>query len=233
MDKLAINHKVCAIIPARGGSKSIKKKNIQCVGGIPLIVRSINAAKGSKFVDRIIVSTDDHEISQLSKENDAEVFDRNPEISNDYASSEAVLIDVLNKIKINETSLPDITVFLQCTSPFINSDDIDGIINRFIETNADSAFSATIFKHFVWGKNKNNSMVGINHNERLYRKRRQDLEQQFLESGSIYVFKSNEFLKYKNRFFGNIAVYTIPDNRSLEIDDKDDLSLADLMSKNF
>ena len=222
MDKLAINHKVCAIIPARGGSKSIKKKNIQCVGGIPLIVRSINAAKGSKFVDRIIVSTDDHEISQLSKENDAEVFDRNPEISNDYASSEAVLIDVLNKIKINETSLPDITVFLQCTSPFINSDDIDGIINRFIETNADSAFSATIFKHFVWGKNKNNSMVGINHNERLYRKRR-----------SIYVFKSNEFLKYKNRFFGNIAVYTIPDNRSLEIDDKDDLSLADLMSKNF
>jgi len=179
------------------------------------------------------VSTDDHEISQLSKENDAEVFERNPEISNDNASSEAVLIDVLKKIKINETSFPDITVFLQCTSPFTNSDDIDGIINKFIESSADSAFSATIFKHFVWGENKNNSIMGINHNEKSVRKRRQEIDQQFLESGSIYVFKSKEFLKYKNRFFGNIVVYKIPNRRSLEIDDKDDLSLADLMSKNF
>jgi N-acylneuraminate cytidylyltransferase len=138
---------------------------------------------------------------------------------------------VLEQLKIKEKYVPDITVFLQCTSPFTLSEDIDGTIHALIDNNADSVFSATEFKHFLWSIGKNGPMVGINHNEKYDRKRRQDLSPQYLETGSVYAFLTSGFLKHKNRFFGIISMYQMPDKRVFEIDTLIELEIANQIEK--
>lgn len=228
MDKLPkIQLDICAIIPARGGSKAIPKKNLQCVGGKPLIVRTIEAALKSTNINRVIVSTDDKIISEVSKANGAEAFIRSAEISGDDATSESALLDVLNKLKEQENYVPDITVFLQCTSPFTQPEDIDGTINALIQNVADSALAVTEFHHFLWKTDGNNEMVGVNHDEKKSRKRRQDLPIQYLEAGSVYAMRTEGFLKYKNRFFGKITLCSIPKERVFEIDELADLKITE------
>jgi len=201
------------------------------VGGKPLIARTIDTARESQLINRIIVTTDDKEIARVAKEHEAEVFNRSEKLSNDEATSEAVLLDVLDNLKHNESYVPDITVLLQCTSPFTIMEDIDGTIYSLINNNTDSAFSATDFKHFLWMRNNSCKMVGINHNENIGRKPRQDLPLQHLETGSVCAFLTAGFLKYKNRFFGNISIYRIPDNRVFEIDTQFELEIANQIEK--
>jgi len=223
---------ICAIIPARGGSKAIKKKNLQCVGSKPLIIRTIEAARKSKWINRIVVSTDDKQISELAQTYGSEIIERPTEISGDDATSESALLHVLNKLEKEENYYPDIIVFLQCTSPFTTSGDIDGTINALINNKADSAFAATEFYKFLWKYDNNGSVIGINHNEKRIRKRRQDVNLQYQEAGSVYAFITNGFLINKNRFFGKIIVYSIPTERVFEIDNETELINANIIAKN-
>lgn len=223
---------ICAIIPARGGSKAIKKKNLQCVGSKPLIIRTIEAARKSKWINRIVVSTDDKQISELAQTYGSEIIERPTEISGDDATSESALLHVLNKLEKQENYYPDIIVFLQCTSPFTTSGDIDGTINALINNKADSAFAATEFYKFLWKYDNNGSVIGINHNEKRIRKRRQDVNLQYQEAGSVYAFITNGFLINKNRFFGKIIVYSIPTERVFEIDNETELINANIIAKN-
>lgn len=221
---------ILAIIPARGGSKGIPKKNIQSVGGKPLIVRTIETALKSKIINRLIVSTDDEKIAEISKLGGSEVMMRSADISDDNASSESVLLDVLEKLKKHENYVPDIIVFLQCTSPFIEAEDIDGTINAMVDNHADCALAVTEFHHFLWKYYESQeTVVGINHNEKKIRKRRQDLANQYLEAGSVYVMKANGFLKKKSRFFGKISIHVIPRERVFEIDEPIDLTISDFI----
>ena len=108
--------KILAIIPARGGSKGIPNKNIQNVGGQPLIARTIESALKSDLLTRLIVSTDDKKIAQISKSSGSEVMMRSAEISDDNASSEEALLDVLGKLKgigkdLNQFSLETVQMF--------------------------------------------------------------------------------------------------------------------------
>jgi len=221
---------ICAIIPARGGSKAIKKKNLQCVGSKPLIIRTIEAARKSKWINRIVVSTDDKQISELAQTYGSEIIERPTEISGDDATSESALLHVLNKLEKQENYYPDIIVFLQCTSPFTTSGDIDGTINALINNKADSAFAATEFYKFLWKYDNNGSVIGINHNEKRIRKRRQDVNLQYQEAGSVYAFITNGFLINKNRFFGKINLYEISQERVFEIDKNSDLKTANIIS---
>ncbi len=223
-------NKICAIIPARGGSKNILRKNLRSVGGKPLIVRTLETIKQSQYINRLIVSTDDDEISKVAETNGSEVLKRSPKLSGDHSSSESVILDVLNKLKMMEDYSPNITVFLQCTSPFTSLEDIDGTVKTLIENKADSAFAASQFNHFLWGHNTDGLVVGLNHNENEVRKRRQDLEIQYLEAGSVYAFLTEGFLQNKNRFFGKISVYPIPAERVFEIDDEKELEQARIIS---
>jgi len=217
--------KVLAIIPARGGSKGIYKKNIISIGGVPLIARTIKAAKESKIIDRIIVSTDDKNISEISEQYGAETLSRPMDISGDKASSESALLHVLDKLK-NETKYePNITVFMQCTSPFIEAEDIDGTILS-IKNGFDSAFSATTFHHFLWEINSEGCASGINHQGGL-RQRRQDINvKQYLETGAIYAFKTSKFLTEKTRFCGKVAIWDQINKLNIEIDTPIDFEIA-------
>lgn len=216
--------KVLAIIPARGGSKGIPGKNIKVLGGKPLVTYSINAALGAKFVTRVIVTTDDQKIAATSVKAGAEVVMRPAEISGDNSPSEAAILHVLDQLKHKENYKPDIVVFLQCTSPLTISEDIDGTVNALINEKADSAFSAIRFYHFVWRKSAKGA-EGINH-EKAVRPMRQEREQQFLENGAIYVFRTEGFQKSRHRFFGNTVIYEMPSERCLEIDEPYDFELA-------
>ena len=141
---------ILAIIPARGGSKGILNKNIQNVGDIPLVVRTINAALKSKLINKIIVSTDDSRIADVAIDNGVEVIKRPSKISGDTASSELALLDTLIQIKNRDNYVPEIIVFLQCTSPFTELDDIDGTINALVSSDADCALTVTKFNHFLF-----------------------------------------------------------------------------------
>jgi CMP-N-acetylneuraminic acid synthetase len=218
--------KILAIIPARGKSKGIPQKNLQIVAGHPLVAWSIKAAKNSTYINRIVVSTDDQSIAETSSYYGAEVVERPDEISGDEASSESALLHVLETLYDREQYRPDLTVFLQCTSPLTISEDIDSCIASLLKKNSDTAVTVTDFHYFLWRQTPDGNAEGINHNKNI-RERRQDREPQYLETGAVYVMKTEGFLQNKHRFFGKTALSLMPPSRVLEIDHPSDLRIAD------
>nr|WP_272505596.1 acylneuraminate cytidylyltransferase [Salinibacter ruber] len=215
-----------AIVPARGGSKGVPRKNAKYVAGKPLIGRAVDTLSKSQSVDRTFVSTDDPEIASIAREHSAEVIERPPELSGDEASSESALLHGLKVIREEEEYRPDILVFVQCTSPLLTTNDVDGAIETFLSEDADVVFSATDFHGFLWRPTDDGSVTGINH-DASERKRRQDRETQYMETGGVYVLDREGFEDAKHRFFGRVVPYEVPQERSMEIDRPVDLTIAE------
>ena len=217
---------VLAIIPARGGSKGIPRKNIKKLLGKPLVGLTIENCKNSAFICRTVVSTDDEEIARISKEFGAEVINRPSQISGDNAPSELALLHVLDNLAVNESYCPDLTVLLQCTSPLILPEDIDWTIQSLLDNNADVAFAVTKSHQFLWTIDNMGNVTALNHDQ-SFRPMRQSINFQFSETGAIYVMKTNGLIKHKHRFFGKLSVHVIPENRSIDIDEPIDLNIAE------
>lgn len=222
--------KIVAIIPARGGSKGIPKKNIVPLLGKPLIHYTIEAALNADKIDKVYVSTDCDEIAQSSTTAGAEIIHRPDDIAGDIASSEDAILHALKTIDASEGAKPELVVFLQCTSPFTTSEDIDSTIGAMQGANAQSAFAACDFHYFVWQIDNSGEAVGINH-DKSHRPMRQQREQQLLEAGSVYVMEVEGFIKEKHRFFGKTVTHIIPTDRVFEIDDPEDLVIAEAILK--
>jgi N-acylneuraminate cytidylyltransferase len=219
---------VVAIIPARGGSKGIPRKNIRLVGGKPLLAYNIEAARGAQTVHRVIVSTDDDEIAAVARQYGAEVVKRPADISGDTAKSEDALLHVLSYLAEHEHYTPDLLVFLQATSPLTLPEDIDGAVQKLITEQADSALTATPFYYFLWKVADDGSANGINH-DKSFRPRRQDLAPQYLENGAVYVMLAAGFQQAKHRFFGKTVLHIMPPERHWEIDEPVDLTVAEVL----
>ena len=219
-----------AVVPARGGSKGIPLKNIREVGGKPLIAYNLIQAKRSRTINRLVVSTDHRAIADVAKNYGAEVVWRPSEISGDKSSSESALIHTLEYLEQTEGYQPDLLLFLQCTSPLTLAEDMDGAVEALIRENADTALTVVPFHYFLWRKEANGNLVGINH-EKSLRPMRQDREPQFLETGSVYVMKAKEFRRIGHRFFGKTVMHVIPEERRLEIDEPFDLEVAEIFLK--
>ena len=215
---------VVAIIPARGGSKGVPRKNVRAVAGKPLLAWNIEAALGAKSVDLVVVSTDDDEIAGVAERYGARVVRRPAEISGDTATSESALLHALGALR-DEGCNPDILVFMQCTSPLTASEDIDGCVDTLLKEDADSAFTAKEFFYFVWKRLPDGSADGINHDKR-FRPRRQDREPQYEENGAVYAMKTDGFLAARHRFFGKTVMSLMPESRCYEIDTEFDLEVA-------
>ena len=215
-----------AIIPARGGSKSVPRKNVLPVAGKPLIAHTIIAALEAEAVDRVFVSTDDAEIASAAREYGAEVIDRPVELATDEASSESALLHALQVIEAQAGERPELTVFLQCTSPFTTGAHIDACVSQLNTKAADSIFSAVPFHGFVWREGAM-GMDGANHDKRI-RERRQDRAPEFLENGAIYVMRTAGFIEHEHRFFGSTAVFEMEPDTGWEIDTETDLAHARL-----
>jgi len=219
---------IVGIIPARGGSKGIPRKNLHLLADKPLIAYMIEQARLSRSVRRVVVSTDDPEIATVVQECGAEVVMRPVGLSGDTASSETALLHALEYLKESENYEPDILVFMQCTSPLTLSEDIDGTVQVLLKENADSALSVTPFHYFLWRRSKEQGAVGINH-DKFVRPLRQKREPQFLETGAIYAMRTSGFKNVKHRFFGKTAMYVMPQERCLEIDEPVDFLIAEVL----
>ena len=216
-----------AIIPARGGSKGIPRKNVLPLAGKPLIVHSIDQAKASAHVKAVVVSTDDDEIDGVSERAGAMVVRRPGEISGDTASSESALIHAIGALRAQGLDLPELVVFLQCTSPVRRSGDIDGAIGRLIDEKADSLLSVSPNHHFLWTEAGGQAQA-VNYDYRN-RPRRQDMAPQYIENGSIYVFRPQGLLDSGNRLSGKVALYKMDEEASIDIDSPLDMELAALI----
>jgi N-acylneuraminate cytidylyltransferase len=214
-----------AIIPARGGSKGLPRKNIRPLAGKPLIVHTIEHALNAKSVNMVFVSTDDPEIAVISKAHGAEVVDRPKELAGDNATSESALLHTLNFVKSDRGIEPDFVVFLQCTSPVREPADIDGAIQTVVELKADSLLSVCRSHRFIW-RDQENGFQSLNYDYRN-RKMRQNLPPEYVENGSIYVFKPWVLRELDNRLGGKIAFYEMGHWESFEIDSLEDFEFCE------
>ena len=212
-----------AIIPARGGSKGVLKKNMRTVDGVPLVERAIAAAKMAHEVTDVFVSTDSHEIADLSKRLGAKVVLRPEELAQDDSSSESALLHTLNTL-----SYSGVTAFIQCTSPFIRPEDLDEGIRKVETGVADSVFSAVEDHGFRWA-DQGDHWKPIGH-QASSRPRRQDLPSQCRETGAFYVFSAQGLRDSNSRFHGRIDCVQVPKWSSIEIDEEEDLQLANAVS---
>ena len=215
-----------AIIPARGGSKGIPRKNLQPLAGKPLVAHTIEQARAAHTIDRVLVSTDDAEIGAVAQHDGAEVIWRPAAISGDTASSEAALLHALDALQQSEEAVPELVVFLQCTSPLTRAADIDGAVHALLAEEADTALAVTPFHYFLWQQDEQGNAVGVNH-DKTVRLLRQQRAPQYRETGAVYVMRTAGFRQAKHRFFGKTALYIMPAERCLEIDEPFDLQVAE------
>lgn len=223
--------KVACIIPARGGSKGLPNKNRLLLNGLPLIARSILHARLSKNVSRVFVSTDDDRIAKIAIRFGADVVKRPPRLSGDTSSSESAIEHAVLQIKNNFNYVPDVVLFLQCTSPIRTHLEIDGAFNHFLAGKYDSLFSAVPSHKFFWKKSKNKN-VSINYDYRT-RPRRQDRVEEFIENGSIYIFYVRSFEEFKNRLSGKVGLYVMNYFSCFEIDDMNDFMICSSILSNI
>ena len=217
---MAVPHGALALIPARGGSKGIPGKNLQTVGDVPLICRSIRAAQASNGVGRVVVSTDDDAIAEAAEAEGAIVIRRPAAIAGDTASSESALLHALDELE-EQGPLENELVFLQCTSPFTTGAQIDAVLAALKEKGCNSSFSVSPWHGFLWRADGR----GINHNPELPRQRRQELEPTFLETGAIYAMGVKAFRDCGSRFCPPTRPVVIGEVGP-EIDTPEDLALC-------
>ena len=193
------------MIPARGGSKSVPRKNVRLLCGKPLIAWSIEAADASSLLDRYVVSTEDSEIAEIAINYGAQVMDRPQELATDEADTLPVLLHVLEQIEAT------IVVLLQPTSPIRDTDLIDRCIRKFLETGADSLATGFTCKYVEYGKNE---------------KRRQDIPGFFYDDGNVYVIRA-DLIRQGDRYGEHIECVLLDREQNVEIDDEFDFWLSE------
>ena len=229
--------KILAITLARGGSKGVRKKNIKKIAGYPLIYYTIIEALKSKLINRYIVSTDDTIIQKISKKYGAEApFLRPKNLSTDKASSVAALQHCVKWAEKNDNIQYDYVIELMCTNPLKNHFDIDSSLNKLISTKADSviAVNRILDQHPLRVKKiVKDRIVNFCLKEKK-ESRRQDLKPfAYLRSGSIYALNRN-YLMRKNERYGskNSRPYFLPESRTINIDNRNDFLLAEILLNN-
>jgi len=225
---------ILAIIPARGGSKGIPKKNIISLNGYPLIHYQLMNAFCSNLINDTIVSSDDKDIQDIAKniiarcraEDNTFVIERPKELAEDNVMIEPVMDHAINWYKkpIN------IICVLPPTSPLMEPKYIDEALTKLMEDDTmDSIFTASEFHGFIWGKH-----ILDDYYMRLFqrkRKRRQDMLPRFLENGGFYATKMSAYKRFGTMISGNIGMQIMPKSLSPEIDDYEDLKICEAMLK--
>lgn len=219
-----------AIIPARGGSKRIPRKNIRNFHGEPLISYSIQSAIKSKLFDKIIISTDDEEIANISREYGAEVpFMRPEDLATDTAGMHEVILHALNWLTVNNF-YPNNICCISATAPFLVIEDLIRSFDAFVESEKSYIFSSTEFnfpvqRSFVI---KNDDGVELLFPEH-YHTRSQDLEPVYHDAGQFYWGTVDAWKNEKDIYTNDTNAYLLPSWRVQDIDTLDDLKRAEVM----
>ena len=220
-----------AIIPARGGSKGLIKKNIRSLGNQPLIHWTIKSALASKYITKVILSTDSKEIARTCRSTGIEIpFMRPKKLAQDKSLAIDTYLYTIKKLKKEFEYKNDEFIVLLPTTPFRNSNDIDNAIKIFYEKNASSLISCyEMNKPISWAFSINK--FGIIKKKKNTLKNRQDEKSMYLPNGGIFILKYSQIKKVKNYYFKNTYGYIMPKYRSLDIDTEDDFKLAEFYLK--
>ena len=220
--------KVLALIPARRGSKGIPNKNVKLFNGKPLIEWTIKLALNSKIVDKVVVSTDSNKIINISKNLGSDVILRPKNISGDNSTTESAINHCINYYKNNF----EVIVLLPPTSPLRDKKDLDNAIKFFFNNKLDSCFSVSKLNDFlIWRYDKKlKKLISFNYN---FKKRgiRQKRELEYVENGSIYIFKPKLIIRKNNRIGGKFDIFNMKFWQSFELDEKDDWKLLETLHK--
>jgi len=225
-----------AIIPARGGSKGLPGKNIKELCGKPLIVWSIEAALKSKYLDEVMVTTDDKSIFDISKEYGASVpFLRPKELATDSSTSFDSVSHTIDFYKSHLGKEFDYIVLLEPTSPLRDTTDIDDAIEILLGSQKMSSIvgiSKTEVQNpiFLVEKNKNGSLVSYETKD-IESTRRQDIEDVFFLEGTIYISRIDEYISKKTFYHCDTIGYEVPKWKSLEVDDIYDFEMVKAIMK--
>lgn len=221
--------KVLAIIPARGGSKGVPHKNIRSAAGKPLIAWTIEEADKSRYIDRLIVSSDDTEIIQVAKEWGCEApFIRPPELANDDTPGVAPVLHA-----ISELPGYDYVVLLQPTSPLRTAKDIDRCIETCLDCAAPACVSVTIAAdnpYWMYTVGDGVTLRPLLQSSQFTR--RQDLPKVYVLNGAVYVANVSWLLKEQSFLCNSTVAYIMPQERSLDIDDESDLKYFEILKLN-
>lgn len=222
--------KAIAVIPARGGSKRIPRKNIKNFCGQPIIAYSIQAAQESGLFDRIIVSTDDEEIAEVSRQYGAEIpFIRPKELADDYTETTDVLIHATEWLKkANYRSKAICCIYP--TAPFISVDDLSDCLNSLMSGNWDYAFPVTEFASPIFRSFKVLSSGGLEmFYPNMFRKRSQELPEALHDAGQFYWGLPEAWISGKRLFDKKSCPLRIPKWRVQDIDTMDDWHRAEMI----
>jgi CMP-N,N'-diacetyllegionaminic acid synthase len=226
---------IVAVIPARGGSKGLLGKNIVLLMGKPLICYTIEAAKNSKYLTRIIVSTDDEKIAKISKESGAEVpFLRPTDLAKDETPSLPVVQHAVKYIENAESCIMDVVVLLQPTSPLRNEKYIDNAIEKLLKTGADSVITVCKVKHHpYWNFIANGDSLCPLINNDANPTRRQDLPETYAPNGSVYVVRRDVLFNQNSILGKDTRAVVMPVEESIDIDGYFDWFIAEMTLKHW
>ncbi len=218
---------VLGIIPARGGSKGVPRKNVLPLGGRPLIAWTIEAGLAAETVTRVVVSTDDDEIAAEAEAAGAEVIIRPADLAGDTAPTEPAMLHVLDTLRDTEGYAPDAVALLQCTSPLRGADIIDSGVRLLLDSGCDAVMTVTPIQHWYLAGQTGEDDVFAAEYEYAGRPRSQDMPHKYRENGALYVTRTEAFRRFGNRLGGEVRVLVMDPVRSLDIDTWDDFRLVE------
>ena len=213
-----MTNETVVIIPARGGSKGIPRKNLRIFNRQPLVQHAINIAKQSLYVTKIIVSSDDDEILEVALQNDVIAFRRDPNLANDLATLDPVIEDVVTKFDLQDA----VVVTLQTTSPLVSTTSLNEVIDAVKNDSQLTSFTVTETRHLTWQKNNNQFMP--DYQERL---NRQQIPPSYLETGGVVACMGVKIQQYKTRFSPPYHPIEVSEAEAIDIDSADDWARAE------
>ena len=224
--------KTVAIIPARGGSKGIPRKNVKDFCGKPLLAWSILQAKRSAAIDSVWVTSDDDEILAEAEKWGGKAIRRPAELSGDKATSESAWIHAMDTIEAASGPF-EAVVAMQCTSPLRETKDIDNGLRIYGEQGLDSMFAGALIGDFyIWQRDKAGALQSLNY-DWTSRKRRQDFSDQYVENGSFYIFKPGLLRSTNNRLGGKMGVAPMEFWKSFELDTLENWKMCEILMRGF
>lgn len=207
-----------AVIPARGGSKGIPRKNMRLMHGRPLIEYSIENALACRYIDTVVVSSDSDEILSFAEQFDqVECLDRSSELSKDAVTLDPVVYDAVTRMEQKLGRSFDTVVTLQPTSPLLSCETLEAALKRFTEEEWDSMISVVNSPHLSWTKDETGTIVP----EYTVRLNRQQLPPRYLETGAFFISK-RAYITPTSRLGEKISVFEVPSKESIDIDDRED-----------
>ena len=222
---------VLGIIPARGGSKGVKNKNIRLVDGKPLITYAINTAKECKLLTDFIVTSDDEAILNIAKSNESAYYKRDLKNAQDDSPIELVIFEVLQFLKEKQY---DLIVLLQPTAPIRTGEDVDNVISMFLKDETLNNVVSVVELEDIHPARMYEVDYSFNLkplNSDKEKEQRQKLDSVYLRNGFIYATATKAFLKEKTLILSNKKAYVMPHSNWVNIDTERDLMVAETLVK--